>query len=129
MLTRNKQSSKLAKLAEILSAENSAAEAAQPPKANTSLLWDLLDYASSSSAYSTSGDALGGVELDISTQFLSPLTNSTYRAAASSAGQPESNEEDDTLPMTWEDGAFEFDNFAFPDTEDMTLFGLAKGHW
>lgn len=96
---------------------------------DSSLLWDLLDYAASSSPHTTIGDASGGVELNISTQFLSPLTTTTPRAAAENAPEQMDLSQDDLLPSLWDDAEFEFDAFDFPHSLEASAAGLTRGLW
>lgn len=96
---------------------------------DSSLLWDLLDYAAAaSSPVNTPVGNPDAIELDINTQFLSPLTSATPRPAESAIPQGEYTQEHQML-HTWEDSVFEFDPFDFPDFQDVTATNLTKGFW
>jgi hypothetical protein len=120
--------SKLSRLSDGFPRQTHDSDTPGPPRVDSSLLWDLLDYAAASSPITTSGDNPDGIELDINTQFLSPLTSATPRPAGSTTLQLDNNQEHQ-MPNAWEDSVFEFDPFDFPDYQDMASTNLTKGFW
>lgn len=100
-----------------------------PPRVETALLWDLLDYAVSSSPIVHSGGSSDNVELNVNTQFLSPLNQDARPRPAST--QPHDSAQDAFGPNFWTDTTFEFDmgDFSnFPDTSILPNDAWINGH-
>jgi hypothetical protein len=99
-----------------------------PPKVETGLLWDLLDYAVSSSPNASSGGSADDVELNVNTQFLLPLNQET--AHPTTATVPVLNNAPEVLSSTfWDDAAFEFDMADFSNLPDMSTLAMPKETW
>ncbi|KIY01034.1 uncharacterized protein Z520_03700 [Fonsecaea multimorphosa CBS 102226] len=97
------QVSKLTRLAHFATSQVDAG-LNNPPKVETALLWDLLDYAVSSSPIVDGGDSSDNVELNVNTQFLSPINPDAPLPRA--AGSQELSLSGQNM---WSDATFEFD--------------------
>lgn len=103
----------------------STSQAIQPPKVETALLWDLLDYAASSSPSEYIAGSSGDVELNVNTQFLSPIQDNNPRLVdepATTMQDPPRQETD--MPDFWTDPTFSFDMVDFsmlPDVSTLTM--------
>jgi len=121
----------LLKLTQLAAPYNKSARPSQPPKVETALLWDLLDYAVSSSP-SVGGDGTtDDVELNVNTQFLLQLTHdSTPQPASTPAAvsMPTGGAET-LLPNFWDDTAFELDMADFSNLPDMATVMMPRDSW
>ncbi|KIW85378.1 hypothetical protein Z517_00768 [Fonsecaea pedrosoi CBS 271.37] len=117
--------SKLSRLAHFATSHVYAASNS-PPKVETALLWDLLDYAVSSSPVVDSGDSSDNVELNVNTQFLSPINPDTPlpRTALHS-----SQELSLSGPTMWSDATFEFDMADISNLPDMSPLMTQSEIW
>ncbi|KIV90094.1 hypothetical protein PV10_07436 [Exophiala mesophila] len=104
----------------------STSQAIQPPKVETALLWDLLDYAASSSPSEYIAGSSGDVELNVNTQFLSPIQDNNTRLVdePATALQDPPRQETADMPDFWTDQPFSFDMVDFsmlPDVSTLTM--------
>ncbi|KIW95567.1 uncharacterized protein Z519_04152 [Cladophialophora bantiana CBS 173.52] len=97
--------SKLARLAQFATSQVDTGSN-NPPKVETALLWNLLDYAVSSSPVVDSGDSSDNVELNVNTQFLSPINPD---APLPRTTLQSSQELSLSGANFWDDATFEFD--------------------
>ncbi|KIW16812.1 hypothetical protein PV08_04002 [Exophiala spinifera] len=120
---------KLSKLAQLAAPYNDATRAVQPPKVETALLWDLLDYAvSSSPTMSSGGGPVDDVELSVNTQFLLPVDQTTAPSTVRTI--PISNNSSEPFPPNfWDDPALAFDMADFSNLPDMSAFAMPKDAW
>ncbi|KAK5052608.1 hypothetical protein LTR84_002473 [Exophiala bonariae] len=118
--------SKLTRLAQ------STTQEIQPPKVETSLLWDLLDYAASSNPSESTGSS-SAVELNVNTQFLSSPQANTPRPNEVFPSQDQAGME---VSMTdfqvWDDASLTFDMVDFSTLPDVTALNMpiswSNGH-
>jgi len=115
------QRSKLARLAQ------STTQVIQPPKVETSLLWDLLDYAASSTP-SESTDSSLAVELNVNTQFLSSPQSNTPRPVEVLPSQEQTGME---VSMTdlWDESSLPFDMLDFSTLPDVSTLTMPREFW
>ena len=118
---------KLGKLAQLAAPYNST-QPVQPPKVETALLWDLLDYAVSSSPNVSTGGPADDVELSVNTQFLLPMDQTTPRSAPGVVA-PGQNAPLAFSPNFWDDSAFAFDMADFSNLPDMSTLTMPKDAW
>ncbi|KAK4938519.1 hypothetical protein LTR10_021051 [Elasticomyces elasticus] len=119
---------KLSKLAQLAAPYNDSARPVQPPKVETALLWDLLDYAVSSSPNVSTGGPADDVELSVNTQFLLPMDQTTPRSAAGVVASGP-NAPLAFSPNFWDDSAFAFDMADFSNLPDMSTLTMPKDAW
>ncbi|KIW66663.1 hypothetical protein, variant [Phialophora macrospora] len=100
----------------------------QPPKVEIALLWDLLDYAVSSSPSVDSGESSDNVELNVNTQFLSPVNPDEPRAPLTSA-QPRSHGQETFHTTLWDDSTFEFDMTDFSNIHGLSDLSIPSETW
>lgn len=98
---------------------NGQTSSSSPPKVETALLWDLLDYAISSSPVVDDGNSSENVELTVNTQFLQPINAETPPHLSAQTQHEE-------LPRLdiWEP-TFDFDDFSmtgYANIPDMPEF-------
>ncbi|KAK5343789.1 hypothetical protein LTR98_001419 [Exophiala xenobiotica] len=125
---------KLSKLAQLAAPHNNTARPVHPPKVETAMLWDLLDYAvSSSPTVSSDGGPADDVELSVNTQFLLPMDQTTPHsasgAAPGAAPLPSSNLPECFSPNFWDDSAFAFDMADFSNLPEMSTISMPKDAW
>ena len=120
--SNTRQAAKLTRLAQFVT---TGAETGinQTPKVETALLWDLLDYAMSTSPIVDSGNSSDNVELNVNTQFLSPVNPDVPRLP-SAAIPPRSNVPDTFATSLWDDATFEFDMTSFSNMYDMSSLAM-----
>lgn len=94
----------------------------------TALIWDLLDYAVSSSPNVSTGGPADDVELSVNTQFLLPMDQTTPRSAANVLA-PENYPPQAFSPNLWDDSAFAFDMADFSNLPDMSTLTMPKDAW
>ncbi|KIX02733.1 uncharacterized protein Z518_08675 [Rhinocladiella mackenziei CBS 650.93] len=119
---------KLSKLAQFAAPCIEATQIIQPPKVETSLLWDLLDYAVSSSPMVSSGGTSEDIELNVNTQFLSPVNQDTPRPTEAVALPPCGTAEGPAENF-WEDTSFQFDMADFSNLPDMSTWSMQREVW
>ncbi|KAK5279097.1 hypothetical protein LTR40_008282 [Exophiala xenobiotica] len=125
---------KLSKLAQLAAPHNNTARPVHPPKVETAMLWDLLDYAvSSSPTVSNDGGPADDVELSVNTQFLLPMDQTTPHsapgAAPGAAPLPRSDLPECFSPNFWDDSAFAFDMADFSNLPEMSTISMPKDAW
>ncbi len=126
-LSDHSQASKLSRLARY-AASHSLRGRNQPPKVETALLWDLLDYAVSSSPTVDSGELSGDVELNVNTQFLSPVNPDVSRPLVA-VGQSGNGVQQAFGTSLWNDTEFEFDMADFANISDLPNMTLPNNNW
>ncbi|EXJ58182.1 hypothetical protein A1O7_05607 [Cladophialophora yegresii CBS 114405] len=100
----------------------------QPPKVEIALLWNLLDYAASSSPSVDSGESSDNVELNVNTQFLSPVNPDVPTASFASEGLRGSGQEGlDT--SFWDGSTFEFDMTDFSNIHGLSDLSIPSETW
>ena len=93
------------------------------------MLWDLLDYAvSSSPTVSSDGGPADDVELSVNTQFLLPMDQTTPHSAPGAAPLPRNGPESFS-PNFWDDSAFAFDMADFSNLPEMSTISMPKDAW
>lgn len=92
------------------------------------LLWDLLDYAVSSSPTVESGDTAGDVELNVNTQFLSPVNPDVPRPPLA-VNQSQNGAQEAFGTSLWNDTEFEFDMTDFANMSDLPNLTLPNNGW
>jgi hypothetical protein len=99
----------------------------QPPKVETSLLWDLLDYTASSTPSESTGVS-SAVELNVNTHFLSSPQADTPRPAEVSTSQEQTGME---VSMTdfWDDPSLAFDLVDFSTLPDVSTLTMPGEFW
>ncbi|KAJ9609984.1 hypothetical protein H2200_006314 [Cladophialophora chaetospira] len=95
-----------------------------PPKIETALLWNLLDYAVSSSTVVDGGDPSDNVEVAVNTQFLLPINAETPMPVSAQPHQQEG-----PRPDFWDQTTFEFDMADFANVSDMSGWTVPNESW
>ncbi|OCT51150.1 hypothetical protein CLCR_08205 [Cladophialophora carrionii] len=118
---------KLSRLGEFATAHAERASN-QPPKVEIALLWDLLDYAVSASPSIDGGESSDNVELNVNTQFLSPVNPDVPPAPlASERLRARGQEALDT--SFWDDSTFEFDMTDFANIHGLSDLSIPSETW
>ncbi|OQV07892.1 Fungal specific transcription factor domain-containing protein [Cladophialophora immunda] len=117
--------SKLSRLAQFATSQIDAGSN-NPPKAETALLWDLLDYAVSSSPIVDIGDSSDNVELNVNTQFLSPINPD---APLPRTALQSSQELSLSGTNIWNDATFEFDMADISSLPDVSALMMPNEAW
>ncbi|OAP60439.1 hypothetical protein AYL99_05441 [Fonsecaea erecta] len=117
--------SKLARLAQFATSQVDAGSNS-PPKVETALLWDLLDYAVSSSPVVDGGDSSDNVELNVNTQFLSPINPDVPLPRTALQNSQELSL---SGPNMWSDATFEFDMADIANLTDMSALMMQNDPW
>jgi hypothetical protein len=122
------QKSKLDRLAALANVPAGPDQVLQPPKVETSLLWDLLDYANSTAPTEYPGGASGDLELNVNTHFLnSPLHDSTPLAGL--ARPIAQLSEDPITSDIWDEASFAFDMVDFSNLPDVSTLTMPTEFW
>ena len=89
--------------------------AALPPKVETALLWELLDYAVSAAPTVDTDDSSDNVELNVNTQFLLPINAETLLPVSVSNHLQSFSEAE-----LWDQTTFEFDMAEYANIPEMS---------
>jgi hypothetical protein len=99
----------------------------QTPKVRTALLWELLDYALSSSPADDSCDTSDNVELNVNTQYLQPVdSDAPPRSETTAQPMTNLNAFDSNI---WDNTMFEFDMSDFSNMPGLSAMGLPNDAW
>ncbi|EXJ80923.1 hypothetical protein A1O3_07211 [Capronia epimyces CBS 606.96] len=119
--------SKLSRLAQLADPYVDSIQAPSPPKVETALIWDLLDYAVSSSRTISSGGS-DNVELSVNTQFLWPPNQDTSQQFAVD-GRASTTAPTAIFTTPWDHPPFEFDMADFSNFPDMSTLTIPGDAW
>jgi hypothetical protein len=114
----------VSKLDQLAQFAESRASGSQTPKVRTALLWELLDYAISSSPAVDSGDTSDNVELNVNTQYLQPVDSDAPVTNAQPTALVDAFDSD-----IWDNTMFEFDMSDFSNMPELSAMGLPNGAW
>lgn len=132
-LSNPEQIAKLSKLAQLEGRYVGTLRTLQPPKVETALLWDLLDYAVSSSSVVSSGGFSDDVELSVNTQFLNNQFLSPVNPDGPHPQQDvppgQSTAQETFAANLWDDTAFQFDMADFSTFPEMYNLTMPNDSW
>ena len=117
------QASKLSRLAQFATG-SAPTNFSLPPKIETALLWNLLDYAVSSSPVVDSGNPSDNVEVAVNTQFLLPINAETPLSVSA-----QTHLQEGPGPDFWDQTTFEFDMADFANISEMSGWTVPNESW